>query len=203
MIFALKSAGFLSAAFVLMPKISLGQIQLSNKPFIIKKSISPIQDVSEFQSLDFNGDNIDRPHDILWNTDGYIAKKGGIPNPSEKRKLVIVGGGMAGLLAAYRFKELNPLVLEQDKCFGGNSKGEKLNQDAIYSIGAAYVTIPDEGSSIDQFFKETGLDQELKLESDKETHFVFKTKLMRDFWQGSASARGRRRDGRRRRPEDG
>lgn len=181
----LKSAGFLSAALLFAPKISLAKNDLSKKQFLIKKSISPIQEVTEFQSTDFNGDNIDRPHDILWNTDGYIAKKGGIPNPTEKRKLVIVGGGMAGLLAAYRFKDLNPLVLEQDKCFGGNSKGEKLNQDAIYSIGAAYVTIPDEDSSIDQFFKETGLDQELKLESDKETHFVFKTKLMRDFWQGS------------------
>lgn len=80
----LKSAGFLSAALLFAPKISLAKTDLSKKQFLIKKSISPIQDVSEFQSTDFNGDNIDRPHDILWNTDGYIAKKGGIPNPTEK-----------------------------------------------------------------------------------------------------------------------
>ena len=50
---------------------------------------SPIQalNMDQFQSLEFNGDNIDRPHDILWNLDGYLAKKGGIPVPTEKRKI--------------------------------------------------------------------------------------------------------------------
>ena len=38
---------------------------------------NPIQDVaySASSSMDFNGDNINRPHDILWNIDGYVAKK--------------------------------------------------------------------------------------------------------------------------------
>ena len=56
---------------------------------------NPIQNVkySESSSLDFNGDNINRPHDILWNIDGYVAKKGGIPAPTKSTSVVVAGGG--------------------------------------------------------------------------------------------------------------
>ena len=146
---------------------------------------SPIQalNMDQFQSLEFNGDNIDRPHDILWNLDGYLAKKGGIPVPTEKRKTVVVGGGMAGLISAYELRHLDPVVLEQDKYFGGNSRGEKYN-DSIYSIGAAYITIPDTDSEIELFLKDIGLYEDLKHETSEETKFSFKNKLMADFWKG-------------------
>lgn len=148
-------------------------------------NISPIQVIGadQFQSIDFNGDNIDRPHDILWNLDGYLAKKGGIPAPTEKRKAVIVGGGMAGLISGYNLRHLDPIVLEQDKSFGGNSRGEKYN-DSIYSIGAAYITIPDEGSDIELFLKDIGLFDDLKHETPEETKFTYKNKVMGDFWKG-------------------
>ncbi len=147
--------------------------------------MSPIQVLSaeDFVSQDFNGDNINRPHDILWNLDGYIAKKGGIPLPTEKRKVVVVGGGMSGLIAGWSLRDLNPLILEQDPSFGGNSKGETYG-NATYSIGAAYVTIPDEGSEIEKFFKELGLMDELKHETSEETKFTYKKSLMGDFWKG-------------------
>lgn len=151
----------------------------------VLNTISPIQTVGldQFQSIDFNGDNIDLPHEILWNIDGHIAKKGGIPLPSEKRKLVVVGGGMSGLISAYKLRHLNPIVLEQDKHFGGNSRGEKYN-DSIYSIGAAYITIPDAGSDIELFLKDIGLFDDLKHETPEETKFTFKNKVMGDFWKG-------------------
>jgi protoporphyrinogen oxidase len=149
--------------------------------------ISPIQVInsSQFQSLDFNGDNIDRPHDILWNLDGYIQKKGGLPNPSEKRKVVVVGGGMSGLLSAYHLRDKDPVILEQDKYFGGNSKGETY-QGSTYSIGAAYITIPDEGSDIETFLKEVGLLKELKLEAAEDVRFTYRNKAMTDFWKGAS-----------------
>lgn len=148
-------------------------------------NISPIQLIrmDEFKSLDFNGDNIDRPHDILWNLDGYLKKKGGIPAPTENRKVVVVGGGMAGLISAYNLRDLDPVVLEQDKSFGGNSKGEIYN-GATYSIGAAYITIPDEGSDIDLFLKDISLSSKLKLETPEETKFTYKKNMMSDFWKG-------------------
>jgi len=148
---------------------------------------NPIQNVSysESSSLDFNGDNINRPHDILWNIDGYVAKKGGIPAPSISTGIVIAGGGMSGLLSAYHLQAHKPMLLEQDNVFGGNSKGENFD-GSYYSIGAAYVTIPDEGSDVETFFKDTGIADKLKLESDTETSVNFKNNLMRDFWKGAS-----------------
>ncbi len=149
--------------------------------------MSPIQAVglSQFNSLDFNGDNIERPHDILWNLDGYIAKKGGLPKPTEKRKVVVVGGGMAGLISAYQLRDYDPLILEQDKNFGGNSKGETY-QNATYSIGAAYIVIPDEGDPIDLFLRDIGIRDELKLEGSDEARFTYKKKMISDFWKGAS-----------------
>ncbi len=178
----LKLSAFTAMAFA-MPKKSEAVLKK-----LLPKSLmqmSPIQVLSadQFASLDFNGDNINRPHDILWNLDGYIKKKGGIPLPTEKRKVVVVGGGMSGLIAGWSLRDLNPLILEQDPNFGGNSKGETYG-DATYSIGAAYVTIPDEGSDIENFFKELGLMDELKHETSEETRFTYKKNLMGDFWKG-------------------
>jgi protoporphyrinogen oxidase len=148
---------------------------------------NPIQNVelSKSSSLDFNGDNINRPHDILWNIDGYVAKKGGIPAPSVFTKIVVAGGGMSGLLSAYHLKHHAPILLEQDNVFGGNSKGENFD-GSFYSIGAAYVTIPDEGSDVEKFFAETGIAEKLKHESDTDTSVNFKNKLMKNFWQGAS-----------------
>ena len=148
---------------------------------------NPIQNVAytASSSLDFNGDNINRPHDILWNVDGYVAKKGGIPAPTAFTKVLVAGGGMAGLLSAYHLQAQSPMLLEQDPVFGGNSKGENFD-GSYYSIGAAYVTIPDEGSDIETFFKDTGIADKLKHESDKETSVNFKNALMRDFWKGAS-----------------
>lgn len=150
-------------------------------------SISPIQILGDdqFASIDFNGDNINRPHDVLWNLDGYIAKKGGLPAPTEKRKVVVVGGGMAGLISAYQLRDLNPIILEQDPQFGGNSKGETY-KNATYAIGAAYITIPDDGDDIDTFLKEIGIKEELKLEEPDIMKFTYKKSMMTEFWKGAS-----------------
>lgn len=175
----------LAAVALGLPKNSKAVLRkLATKPFL--SNSSPIQQIAfaNTVSKDFNGDNIDRPHDILWNLDGYIAKKGGIPAPTEKRNVVIVGGGMSGLIAGWYTKEKNPLILEQDPHFGGNSKGEMM-KDAAYSIGAAYITIPDEGSDVENFLKDIGILDELKLEKSEETEYNYKNQLIRGFWEGN------------------
>lgn len=178
----MKLSAFAAMAMA-MPKGAQSMIKKLNLDNY--SSISPIQMLTpaQFASLDFNGDNIDRPHDILWNLDGYLKKKGGIPLPTEKRKVVVVGGGMAGLIAAHELRELNPVVLEQDKNFGGNSKGETYG-NSTFSIGAAYITIPDEGSDIELFLKGIGLMEEMKHETPEETKFTYKKSIMTDFWRG-------------------
>lgn len=180
----LKLSAFAALALGIPKNSNAVLKKLKVTPFLT--SSSPIQQISTLaaSSLDFNGDNINRPHDILWNLDGHIKKKGGIPLPSEKRDVVIVGGGMSGLIAGHYLKNKNPLILEQDIHFGGNSKGEMM-KDAAYSIGAAYITIPDDNSDVEQFLKDTDLLEELKLEKSEETQYNFKDQLIRDFWKGA------------------
>jgi len=170
-----------------IPKYSEKILSTVAHKSLLPLNIGPIQRIqnTEFQSLDFNGDNINRPHDLLWNVDGYLAKKGGIPVPSEKRKVVIVGGGMSGLISAWKMRKLNPLLLEQDNFLGGNSKGEMIN-NSLFSIGAAYITVPDSGSEIEKFLKELNLIDELKLESAEEAKVSFQKNLMKDFWKGAS-----------------
>lgn len=147
---------------------------------------SPIQPVlsGQYQSLDFNGDNIDKPHEGLWNPDGVAQKQGGWPQPSEHLDLTIIGGGVSGLLSAYYFAERKPTIFELDNKFGGNSKGEKLNS-SIFSIGAAYIIKPEEDSELASLLKDLGLDTLGRVEKSEDTKTFFKTQLYQDFWKGA------------------
>jgi len=135
-------------------------------------------------STDFNGDDINRPHDILWDIEGYVSAHGGWPQAERHEKIVVVGGGMAGLLSTYFLKDHKPLLLEQDSKIGGNSKGEIYNK-SMYSIGAAYVTVPDEGSSIQTFFKNIGLLDKSRVEEAEQVKFLYKNEFTKGFWQGA------------------
>lgn len=154
------------------------------------QSADPLQIFSgmDFSSRDFNGDNIDRPHDILWNIDGYIAKKGGLPAISGHYRNIVVGGGMSGLLTQYFLtKEQQSLLLEQDNVLGGNSRGE-VYQGKAYSTGAAYVVVPDEGDDIETFFNETGLTEQFRHEEASEVAVFFKNKVVDGFWDSTTDA---------------
>lgn len=137
-------------------------------------------------STDFNGDNINRPHDILWNVDGYLAKKGGEPKVSEDLDTVIVGGGLSGLISAFYLRDQKIAVLEQDTRLGGNSKGE-LYKDACYSIGAAYICEPDEKSSIGQMLKDLNIFDKGRSELGEDTKVFFNRKFQAPFWEGATA----------------
>lgn len=138
-----------------------------------------------FSSVDFNGDDVRRPHDLLWDVAGYVRAKGGRPTDFREEKVVVIGGGMAGLLSAYFLRDELPLVVEQAARFGGNSQGESYEGNA-YSIGAAYITVPDEGDEISVFLKETGLDKECRLEEADKARVVFDG--VKDLWGGETGA---------------
>jgi len=126
----------------------------------------------------FSGDNLDRPHAILWDTSRYIASKGGMPEASEKVPVVIVGGGMSGLLSAYLLRDLNPLVLEQAPRLGGNSRAETWN-GLEYSLGAAYFMEPALGTPLRKLMDELGVPYTVKQGDDP---VVLKGKRIGDFW---------------------
>jgi protoporphyrinogen oxidase len=145
----------------------------------------PIQIALAASNADFNGDDINRPHDILWNKDDYLKSKGGRPKVSETCEVVIVGGGMSGLLSAYYLSTNNAVLLEQAAQFGGNAKGEDF-QGSRYSLGAAYVNVPDPGSRVEKLFADLGISDQFRREVD--TNVLWKNKITPEFWSGQFDA---------------
>lgn len=178
----LQTSAVIGAGAVL-PRVSLGlprRAPFQSRP----KSADPIARANEPSTADFTGDDINRPHDILWDRDNYLKSRGGRPKPTERQAVVVVGGGMAGLFSAYHLLADKPVLLEQDFRFGGNSKGEVYG-DALYSIGAAYVSSANEGSLKDALDTIGIFDQ---LKHDEATVVNFKNQLLNDFWNGSTDS---------------
>jgi len=140
---------------------------------------------TENNSLDFNGDDINRPHDALWNIDGYIEKKGGEPaNPSEDLDVAIIGGGIAGLCSAYYLRDKKIALLEMDLRLGGNSKGE-LYKNSMYATGAAYLVEPDQKSHLGQLLTGLGIWDRARRESSDHTTVLYNQKFATPFWSGA------------------
>lgn len=140
---------------------------------------------SENNSIDFNGDDINRPHDAFWNIDGYIAKKGGEPpSISEDLDVVVVGGGVAGLSTAYYLRDKKIAVLEMDFRLGGNSKGEAY-KNAMYSTGAAYFVEPDQQAPLGHLLTELGVWNDARRESSDHTTVLYDNKFTSPFWKGA------------------
>lgn len=143
----------------------------------------PIQPMSPVSSQTFNGDEVERTHRILWDVQGYIRQMGGIPAPSETHNVVVIGGGIAGLSAAYALRDQMPLLLEQDRAFGGNSKGEQIGNSS-YSIGAAYVMAPRPNTPTARFFNELGILPYARPEHGKDTTVFMQNRFAKGLWQG-------------------
>ncbi len=164
-------------------------LKISPKIILAHDSADPIQNMSSqaFDSIDFNGDNVNLPHDILWDIDGFILKNGGLPLATEHVPVIVIGGGMSGLLTQYfQAKKTKTVLLEQDKFLGGNSKGE-IYKDISFSIGAAYVTVPDENSDIDLFFKDIGLRDLFRHEEASDVSTFFKKQVIKNFSSGDTA----------------
>jgi protoporphyrinogen oxidase len=75
------------------------------------------------------------------------------PDATRKAGIVIVGGGVAGLSAAYFLRGKEWLLLEKEPQFGGNALQEEF-EGQIYGTGSAFAFRGDEG---DQLAAEIGL----------------------------------------------
>ncbi len=137
--------------------------------------------------LKFTGDEPDHSHQILWDVQGFLASVGGkVPEPTEKAPVVVIGGGMSGLFSAYRLKKYIPIVLERAERFGGVSRGESW-RGIDYSIGAAYLGAPQEGTPLDELMKELDLTRFMKTAPEEEP-VVYKGKIFSHFLKGDTDA---------------
>jgi monoamine oxidase len=82
--------------------------------------------------------------------DGHSFRK---PDATHRVDVAIIGGGMAGLSAAYFLRDKDFLLFEKEEHFGGNAYQEEYAGQA-YATGAAYDF---RGSYSDQLAKEIGL----------------------------------------------
>ena len=76
-----------------------------------------------------------------------------LPAATSKADIVIVGGGVAGLSAAYFLRGKDWLLLEKEDHFGGNAYEEEF-EGQYFATGSAYAYHGDEG---DQLASEIGL----------------------------------------------
>jgi protoporphyrinogen/coproporphyrinogen III oxidase len=110
----------------------------------IDKALVP---ASDGHAVNVEGEHFAVCHEIR---DGHSFAK---PDASRSVDIAIVGGGMAGLSAAYFLRGKDWLLLEKENHFGGNAYEEEFEGQA-YSTAAAYDF---RGSSCDQLAKEIGL----------------------------------------------
>jgi len=105
------------------------------------------RDEDDFRGTELQGEHFNICHQVR---DGHSFAT---PNATRNVEVVIIGGGMAGLSAAYFLRNRDFLLLEKEDHFGGNAYQEEFAGQA-YSTGAAYDF---RGSYSDQLAKEIGL----------------------------------------------
>src|SRR5271167_688984 len=76
--------------------------------------------------------------------DGHTFAK---PDATRKADVVIIGGGVAGLSAAYFLRGKDFLLLEKEDHFGGNAYQEEYAGQP-FATGSAYADIDDEGNQL-------------------------------------------------------
>lgn len=147
---------------------------------------SPFSFAAAPSSEKFNGDDDTHPHEILWNLDRFIQDNGGIPAVSEEVEVAVVGGGAAGLAAAYFLKDLEPVVYEQAPQYGGNAKGEIIGATR-YGLGSAYLAIPQKGSVEEKLLADLGLTGAGRVEQGDEMAVQYGSNILQRFWDAQSS----------------
>lgn len=88
-----------------------------------------------------DGEHFDVCHSIR---DGKVFDR---PEPTAKAGVVIIGGGVAGLSAAYFLRDADFLLLEKEDHFGGNAYQEEFAGQS-YATGSAFAWSGDEGDQL-------------------------------------------------------
>jgi hypothetical protein len=132
----------------------------------------------------FNGDVLPQlAHDVIPNKALYLP--GGVPpTPDEFVDVVVIGGGLAGLTAAYQLRHRDVVVLDHADHLGGNSRGEVWNGTA-YSMGGAYFIETCPGTPLDDLVNALKLHDVIRPYEGSDS-VALGGKFVSRFWSGSA-----------------
>jgi len=117
----------------------------------------------------------------------FHSEQNGFPNgvppmAQEEVDVLVIGGGISGLTAAYELREHNPVVFELHDRFGGNAQGGTIN-GAEFTIGSTYFITPDPGTRLNTFYHELGLDQVVRTDNEP-SPVEINGKINPDIWSG-------------------
>ncbi len=112
---------------------------------------------------------------------------GAPPAPDEEVDVAIVGGGLSGLATAYFLRHRRPVLFELRQRFGGVSQGETWGNES-YSFGGAYFIAPDEGSFLEGFYRELGLDDVHRESAGGHDPMEVNGVIREDFWSGAGQS---------------
>jgi len=107
-------------------------------------------DAQKSHAADVDGEDNRICHQVRDKGNGFFAR----PPASARHDVVIVGGGVSGLAAAYRLQDRDFLLLEKEPHWGGNAYAMEY-KGSTYATGSAFLT-KDEYAY--HFAKEIGLE---------------------------------------------
>lgn len=171
-----------ATSLLMVPAWARARAPLFDEPVI---NPAPVETLTALKgSSVVEGDTPDEAHEIFWDKDGYIRKKGGMPVAREHFDAVVVGGGIAGLSAAHQLRGKKVLLLEGNPRLGGNSRSQTFSKTSV-NQGAAYIATFDDGDEIDTFLARLGVNKKFRKTSENDEVVTLQGKFYSQFWKGS------------------